>query len=142
MKASRPCSAQAQNILSSGSGDRSAVMRRSTNSASSLNRLMISPIRLRRTPKRLSTSLYSARISSLMSHVKIAFSSQSRRSSALGFPGARPDLNPAMPATRTEVSITPLRGFSRPGNSDLRQALFVCAIGADRLYDLRLCYAR
>jgi hypothetical protein len=45
--------------LSSGSGDASPVMRTSTNSASSLRRLITSPTRLRRTPSLVRTSLYS-----------------------------------------------------------------------------------
>jgi hypothetical protein len=109
MKVARPCSAQAQNGLSSGSGDTSVAKRTSTNSASSLSRLMTCPIRFRRTPSLARTSLYSASMSSVTSQVKVAFSIQSRRSEALGFRTSRHNLNPAIPAASTDVSITPLR---------------------------------
>jgi hypothetical protein len=73
---------------------------------------MTSPTRFRRTPSRVRTSLYSEIMSSLTSQMKVACSSHSRRNDALGFWTAREDLNPAIPATSTEVSITPL-GSSR-----------------------------
>ena len=50
MNAACPCSAHAQIALSFGSGDTSLSSRTSTNSASSLSRLMIAPTRFRRTP--------------------------------------------------------------------------------------------
>jgi len=84
-----------KNALSFGSGDTSLWPRTSTNSASSLSRLMISPTRFRRTPSLVRTPLYSETISSVTSQVKVPSSSQSRRSEALGFSTARRDLNPA-----------------------------------------------
>jgi len=120
INAARPCSAHAQNALSSGSGDTSLATRTSRNSASSLSRLIIAPMRFRRTPSLVRTPLYSATMSSVMSQMNVPFSSQSRRSEALWFSALRPDLNPATPATSTDVSITPL-GFSRRPNRDLRQ---------------------
>jgi hypothetical protein len=65
--------------LSSGSGDASLVSRTSTNSASSLRRLITSPTRLRRTPSLVRIPLYSETMSSLTSQVKVACSIQSRR---------------------------------------------------------------
>jgi hypothetical protein len=70
--------------------------------------------------------LYSERISSESSHVKVARSIQSRRSKALGFDDeTRPERKPEIPATRTEVSITHLGRLERGvGNgSDLRADL-------------------
>jgi hypothetical protein len=78
IKEARPCSAQAQNTLSSGSGERLSSLRMVTNSASSLSRLMISPTRFRLTPSLLRTPLYSERISSVTSHVNVPTSIQSR----------------------------------------------------------------
>jgi hypothetical protein len=85
MNAARDCSAHAQNGLSSGSGFASLVTRTSTNSASSLRRLITSPTRLRRTPSLVRIFLYSETMSSLTSQVKGACSIQSRRNDALGF---------------------------------------------------------
>ena len=124
IKAARPCSAQAQNALSSGSGETLSPLRMATNSASSLSRLIISPTRGRRTPSRPRTPLYSERISSVTSHVNVPLSIQSRRNAALGFCTIRHDLNPATPATTTDVSTTPLGSFVRRPNRDLRQRLF------------------
>ena len=91
MNAARPCSAQAQNALSFGSGEKSPSVLTFTNSASSLSRLMISPTRFRRTPSLLRTPLYSDRISSVTSQVKVSASIQSRRNEALGFCASRED---------------------------------------------------
>jgi hypothetical protein len=63
MNAARPCSAHEQKALSSGSAGTSSSPRRATNFASSLSRLMISPTRMRRTPSRPRTALYSETIS-------------------------------------------------------------------------------
>lgn len=142
MKAACPPSAQAQNGLSPGSGDMSEAEGRFITSASSLIRLTTVPIRFRRTPSLLRTSLYSARISSLTSQVNFPFSNQSRRNLALGFCTGLPDLNPAIPATRTEASITPLGGSLRTANRYLWQSLFFGAISANRLRDLRFCHTR
>lgn len=142
MKAACPPSAHAQNGLSPGSGDMSEAERMSITAASSLIRLTTVPIRFRRTPNLLRTSLYSARISALTSQVNLPFSSQSRRNLALGFWADLPDLNPAIPATRIEVSITPLGGSLRTANRYLRQSLFFGAITANRLRDLGFCHTR
>lgn len=136
-----PCSAHAQNTLSSGSGETSLAMRTSTNSASSLSRLIISPTRLRRTPSLVRTPLYSEMISSVISQVKVPPSSQSRRSDALGVANVRRDLNPATPATSTDVSITPLGCFSRRPNRNLRQLLLFSAEAANCLRYLGFCHA-
>ncbi len=69
---------------------------------------MTLPTRFRRTPSLVRTSLYSEMMSSLTSQVKVACSSQSRSKDALGFWTALQDLNPATPATSTDVSMTPL----------------------------------
>src|SRR6202453_3233276 len=138
MNAARACSAHAQNGLSSGSGDASLVTRTSTNSASSLRRLITSPTRLRRTPSLVRISLYSETMSSLTSQMKVACSIQSRRNDALGFSTTRQDLNPAMPATSTEVSITPLGRFSRRSNGNLRQSLLRSPVAADCRHELGL----
>jgi hypothetical protein len=73
-----------------------------------------------RTPNLERTSLYSERISSVTSHAKVSFSNQSRRNDALGIPTDRRFLNPAIPATSTEVSTTPLGCFPRRPNRYLR----------------------
>lgn len=139
MNAARPFCAQEQSGLSPGSGEISLVKRTCTNSASSLSKLMTAPTRLRRTPSLLRTSLYSARISPLTSHVKLAFSSQSRRNRALGFCTGLADLNPEIPATRTEVSITPLGRSLEAANCYLRQPFLFGTIRANRFRDSRRC---
>src|SRR5690349_3388778 len=99
---------------------------------------MTSPIKFRRTPSLARTALYSESISSLTSQIKVASSNQSRRRRALGFGTGRPGLKPAIPATRTEVSTTPLRGSFRTANSDLRQLPFLGTVRADRFGNLGL----
>src|SRR5581483_3188508 len=136
INAACPCSAQAQNGLSSGSGEISSLPRISTASASSRSRLITAPMRFRRTPSRAKTSLYSIRISLLMSHVNVPFSIQFRRSAALGFLTGLSDLNPAIPATRTEVSITPLGRSWRAANRYLRQTLLFGSVPANRFGNL------
>ncbi len=136
IKEARPCSAQAQNTLSSGSGEKLPSVRMLTNSASSLRRLMISPTRFRRTPSLLRTPLYSDRICSVTSQVKVRRSIQSRRNEALGPCTARQDLNPATPATSTDVSTTPLGCFVRRPNRDLRQRLFPSPEASNCVRDL------
>ena len=140
IKAARPGSAQAQNALSSGSGERSPSLRMVTISASSLSRFMISPTSFRRTPSLLRTPLYSDRISSVTSHVNVPTSIQSRRNEALGFGTIRQDLNPATPATSTDVSITPLGCFVRRPNRDLRQRLFPGSEASSCVRDLGFRY--
>lgn len=142
MNAASPSSAHAQNGSSSGSGEIASPERTSRNSASSLSRLMMTPIRGRRTPSRLRTSLYSAKISSLTNHVNVPFSSHSRRKFALGFRAGRFALNPVIPATSTDVSITPLGRSLGAANRYLRQSFLFGAIRTDRLRDLRFCHTR
>src|SRR5205823_8495305 len=70
--------------------------------------------------------LVSRRISSLTSQTNVSPSIQSRSSLALGFLGAiSGDLSPAIPATRTDVSTTPLGRFlfCAGNDGDLRQLL-------------------
>ena len=110
--------------------------------ASSLSRLMISPTRFRRTPSLVRTPLYSETMASVTSQVKIPSSSQSRRSEALGFSTVRWDLNPATPATSTDVSMTPLGCFPRRPNRNLRQFLLLGPEAPNRLLDLRLRHTR
>ena len=111
-----------------------------TNSASPLSRLMISPTRFRRTPSLLRTPLYSDRISSVTSQVKVSTSIQSRRNEALGFCTSREDLNPATPATSTDVSTTPLGCFVRRPNRDLRQRLLPSSEASNCIRNLGFCY--
>jgi len=106
----------------------------------SRSKLTISPTRCRRTPSLVRTSLYSVRTSSVTSQTKVPCSSQSRRNEALGFSTVRPDLNPATPATTTEVSTTPLDCFSRRANRYLRQFALLGTKAANCLCHLRLAY--
>ena len=122
MNAARACSAHAQNALSSGSGDASLVMRTSTNSASSLRRLITSTTRLRRTPSLVRTLLILLNYVLANEPGEGACSIQSRGSDALGFSTTRQDLNPAMPTTSTEVSITPLAACGRNLSTQARLA--------------------
>lgn len=124
MKSARPVSAQAQKGSSPGSGEMSGSAEAGTCSASSRRRLIILPMTGRRTPSRSKTRLYSRRISSLTSQMNVSSSSQSRSSLALGFFWAIfVDLSPAIPATRTDVSTTPLGRFifCAGNDGDLRQ---------------------
>jgi hypothetical protein len=126
MKSARPVSAQAQNGSSPGSGEMSGRAGATTTSASSRSRLMIFPISARRMFNLAITPLYSATISSVRSQANVSSSIQSRSSLALGFRGTvSADFSPAIPATRTEVSTTPLGRFLFcVGNDrDLRQLL-------------------
>jgi hypothetical protein len=142
MNAAPPCSAHEQNALSFGSGDTSLSSRTSTNSASSRSRLMIFPTRGRRTPSLVRTALYSDRISSVTSQTKVPCSSQVRRNDALGCSTVRPDLNPATPATSTDVSTTPLGCFSRRPNGYLRQLLLLGTEAANGFCNLGFGHAR
>lgn len=142
MNAARPCSAHEQNALSFGSGDTSLSSGTSTNSASSRSRLIISPTRGCRTPSRVRTALYSDRISSVTSQTNVPWSTQARRNDALGCSAVRPDLNPATPATSTDVSTTPLGCFSRRPNRYLRQLLLLGPEAANCLCNLGFCHAR
>ena len=117
MKSARPTSAQPQKGSSPGSGEMFGRAEAGTSSASSRSRLIIFPMSARRTPSLPKTRLYSRRISLLTSQTNVSPSIQSRSRLALGFLGAvfvdlNPvDLNPAIPATRTDVSTTPLGRF-------------------------------
>jgi hypothetical protein len=124
MKSARPTSAQPQKGSSPGSGEMFGGAEAGTSSASSRSRLTIFPMSGRRTPSLPKTRLYSRRISSLTSQTNVSASIQSLSSFALGFLGSISGyLNPAIPATRTDVSTTPLGRFLfRAGNDgDLRQ---------------------
>jgi hypothetical protein len=125
-KSASPSCAHAQNGSSAGSGETFMVVCGEINSASSRRRLMSSPIVPRRTFSRRRTTLYSERISSETIHVKVARSIQSRRRRALGFAGETvPERKPEIPATRTEVSTTPLGRLERAVGNDryLRERL-------------------
>ena len=133
MKSALPDSAQKQNASSFGSGEISAEERNLTPSARSRMRLISFPMRFGRTPSRLRTSLYSPKISSVMSQTKLFCSAQLWIMSELGFrPGTNGSLNPDTPATSTLVSITTrcLRFLAFGGNGDLRSTLF-SSMGAD-----------
>jgi len=125
MKSALPCSLQWQKGSSPGSGEISIDERSFISSARSRIRLMTRPIRFRRTPRRFKTSLYSSKISSVTSQMKLPLSAHFWRTSALGFrPGTKGSRKPAMPATNTLVSTT-TRGPRRlpfGGNGDLRGA--------------------
>ncbi len=126
MKSARPVSAHAQKGSSPGSGEMFGRGEAGTGSASSRSRLITFPISERRTPSLPRTRLYSTRISSLTSQTNVSPSIQSRSSLALGFLGViSPDLNPAIPATRADVSTTPLGRFlfCASNDGDLRQSL-------------------
>lgn len=126
MKSAPPVSAHAQKGSSPGSGEMFGRAEAGTSSASSRSRLITFPMSGRRTPSFAKTRLYSRRISSLTSQTNVFPSIQSRSSLALGFLGAiSVALSPAMPATRTDVSTTPLGRFPfcSCNDSDLRQLL-------------------
>jgi len=109
-KSARPSSAQAQNGSSAGSGEIFLVVCGDINSASSRRRLMSNPIVSRRT--------------------------LSRRSRALGLAAeTAPERKPEIPATRTEVSTTPLGRLERAVGNDryLRKRLANVAVRPDRI---------
>lgn len=139
MKSAKPVSAQAQKASSPGSGEMFGRTETGISSASARKRLIILPTSDRRTSRRASTCLYSSKISSLTNQTNVSLSIQSRRKFALGFLGEiSRDLSPAIPATRTEVSTTPLaRLLFRAGNDgDLRQFLSSRAIFANASQNL------
>ena len=131
MKAAPPASAQAQKASSPGSGDNSIDEWISTISASCRSRLMTSPTRCLRTPNRAKTILYSVSTSYVTSHVNPPPSSHLRRNRALGETAGN-CLKAAMPATRTEVSTTPLGRAPFAGNRDLRQSPPARAVALNR----------
>jgi len=128
MKSALPDSAQRQNASSFGSSEISAEERTLTSSTRSRIRLMTFPIRLGRTWRRFRTSLYSSKMSSVMSQTKLFCSAHRWSTSALGFlPETNGSLKPDMPATSTLVSTTArgLRFLTFCGNGDLwRTSLF------------------
>jgi|SRR5690348_2372472 len=83
-KSAVPSSSQRQKGSSFGSGEISVEERSLTSSARSRIRLTTRPIRFGRTWRRFRTSLYSSRMSSVMSHTKWFFSAHHWRRSALG----------------------------------------------------------
>jgi len=126
MKSARPASAHPQNGSSPGSGEMFGRVGECTNSASSRSKLTIFPMRGRRTPNLANTRLYSTMISSVTSQTNVSPSIQSLSSFALGLRvGISKDFSSAIPATRTDVSTTPLGRFLRwTGNDgDLRMFL-------------------
>lgn len=140
MKAARPVSAHAQKGSSPGSGEMFGRAAAGTSSASSRSKLTIFPTRGRRTPSLPKTRLYSRRISSLTSQTNVSPSIQFRSRLALGFLGPPGDLSPAIPATRADVSTTPLGRFRFcPGNdSDLRRLLSSRAVFTNGFQNLFL----
>src|SRR5262245_50369903 len=98
-------------------------------------------VRADRTRSLSSTSVYSDRISSVRSHTNVGASVHAASSAALGLSVGSPR-NPEMPATRTDVSTTPLGGcFHRFGdNRQLRLPAFT-TIRPDRFGDVRLRHA-
>jgi hypothetical protein len=118
MKSASPNSAQSQMWLSSGSGERLRTGPSLTRSPLARSVLTIFPMRGRRTPSLASTSLYSSRISSLISQTNVRSSTQRRTNLALAmFVWWIEPFIPATPATNTDVSTTPLdlRRFSDNG---------------------------
>lgn len=124
IKSANPCSAQAQKGSSPGSGDMEGNGDKEITSAYSPSPLMIFPITEGRTRQRYNALLYSSMSSSVTNQTKLLSSTHRRIKTALGLPGRiSGDLNPATPATITEVSTIPLgRLLFRSGkNCDLRQ---------------------
>ncbi len=135
-KSALPFSAQRQKGSSFGSGEIPSAPRDSTSSALSRTRLTIFPISAGRTFSRLRTSLYSSRISSVISQTKLPLSAHSRSKSALGTrPRTYSSLKPETPAANTLVSTTPRLFFLVfRGNSDLRRSSFL-TVRTDRAQD-------
>jgi hypothetical protein len=126
MKSAWPVSAHAQKGSSPGSGEMFGREETGTCSASSRSRLTIFPMSERWTPSLPKTRLYSKRMSSLTNQTNVSSSVQILSSLALGFFGVMSeDLSPAIPATRTDVSRTPLGRFLFCAGNDgnLRQLL-------------------
>ena len=97
---------------------------------------MSNPIVSRRTLSRRRTTLYSARVSSEAIQVNVPYSIQSLRSRALGLAAeTAPERKPEIPATRTEVSTTPLGRLERAVGNDryLRKRLANVAVRPDRI---------
>lgn len=86
----------------------------------------IFPMRERCTPSLAKTRLYSAMISSVTSQTNVSPSIQSLSSLALGLLGGiSEEFSPAIPATRTDVSTTPLGRFLRGTGNDGNLRLFL-----------------
>src|SRR5258706_14718110 len=81
-------------------------------------------------------------MSPVTSQMKVSYSSQCRRSEALGFSTVRGDLNPATPATSTRVSMTRLCCFPPRPNRNLRQLFLLSPEAPNRLLDLGLRHTR
>src|SRR3989304_2267681 len=100
-------------------------------SAASRSRFTTSPTTDGRTPQRRRTSTYLSRIAALIDQVKVSCATHVRRNSALGFVADVSVLKPAMPATRTDVSTTPLRrgcgGLGHNGQARLSRSAAVRA---------------
>jgi len=108
-------------------------------SAASRSRFTTFPTTDRRTPQRRRTSTYLSRIAALIDQVKVSCATHVRRNSALGFVADVSVLKPAMPATRTDVSTTPLRrgcgGLGHNGQARLSRS---AAVRANRVGELLL----
>lgn len=144
MKSAFPVSAQMQNGSSPGSGEMLLPAISGVSSAWERIRLIAAPIRLERTPRRARIALYSSTISSLMSHVNVPLSIQSRNRWALGTSDCAPESrNAEMPATSTEVSTTPLgRFFLKLSNyGDLRCLPSLRSIEFNLIQDFPFRYA-
>jgi hypothetical protein len=130
MKSARPVSAHAQKGSSPGSEEMFGRAEAGTSSASSRSRLIIFPMRGRRTPSLPKTCLYCRRISSLASQTNVSRSIQPRSSLALGFLGVISwDLSPAIPATRTDVSPEVRRPLRTGGELSVgRGNLMACGL--------------
>ena len=108
-------------------------------SALSRSKLMRAPMVSRLTFSLCRIALYSDRISSERSHVKVARSIQSRIRRALGLEAEMaPVRKPEIPAIRTEVSTTPLGRLARGvvNDRDLWQCLTQAAMLPDRFIHL------
>ena len=79
IKSALPVSAQVQNGSSSGSGEISLPAVAGISSAWERIKLMATPMKWGRTPRRARISLYSSTISSLISQTKVSLSIQSRK---------------------------------------------------------------
>jgi hypothetical protein len=126
MKSARPVSAHAQKGSSSGSGEMFGREEAGINSASSRSRLIIFPMSGRRTPAFLRPVCIPEKSHRSLARQRYPLRSSPAARLALGFLGATSvDLSPAIPATRTDVSTTPLGRFPfcAGNDGDLRQLL-------------------
>ena len=78
-------------------------------------------------------------MAALMSHVNVSCSVHARRNSALGFVAGLSVRKPAIPATRTDVSTTPLRrGFGSFGDNSQAWLSPFATVRANRVGELFL----